>query len=217
MRRVVIVNADDFGQSAGVNGGIIEAHERGIVTSASLLVRGAAAAAAAGHARSTPRLSVGLHVDLGEWRRVDWVWEPVYEVVDVGDAAAVTAELGRQLDAFVELVGRPPTHLDSHQHVHREEPVRSALAASGAALGVPVRELTPGITYSGAFWPTVGVDVESLLTLLASLPPGVTEVGCHPGADEHEVDTLCDPRVRALLDADGIELASFADVAELVA
>jgi len=38
-RRYLIVNADDFGQSPGVNRGIIQAHEHGIVTSASLMVR----------------------------------------------------------------------------------------------------------------------------------------------------------------------------------
>ena len=63
--RWVIVNADDFGRSRGVNRGIVEAHERGIVTSASLMVRWAAAADAAAYARMRPELSVGLHVDLG--------------------------------------------------------------------------------------------------------------------------------------------------------
>src|SRR5436190_23980393 len=66
MRRAVIVNADDFGQSAGINRGIIEAHERGIVTSASLMVRWPAAPAAAAYACAHRGLSVGLHVDLGE-------------------------------------------------------------------------------------------------------------------------------------------------------
>ena len=75
MRRAVIVNADDFGQSAGITRGIIAAHERGIVTSASLMVRWPAAAAAAAYARAHHRLSVGLHVDLGEsvYRAGHWV------------------------------------------------------------------------------------------------------------------------------------------------
>ena len=41
--RILVVNADDFGQSEGVNRGIIEAHTNGIVTSASLMVRWPAA------------------------------------------------------------------------------------------------------------------------------------------------------------------------------
>ena len=67
--RFLIVNADDFGQSAGVNRGVAMAHEQGIVTSASLMVRWPAATGAAAFGRAHPGLSVGLHVDLGEWAR----------------------------------------------------------------------------------------------------------------------------------------------------
>jgi predicted glycoside hydrolase/deacetylase ChbG (UPF0249 family) len=38
-QRILIVNGDDFGRTAGVNRGIIEAHQRGVLTSASLMVR----------------------------------------------------------------------------------------------------------------------------------------------------------------------------------
>ncbi|PYS69828.1 MAG: hypothetical protein DMF73_14065 [Acidobacteria bacterium] len=57
-QRYLIVNADDFGQSPGINRGVIEAHENGIVTSASLMVRWPAAAEAAQYARGHPDLSV---------------------------------------------------------------------------------------------------------------------------------------------------------------
>ena len=50
--RYLIVNADDFGLSPGVNRGVVQAHERGIVTSASLMVRQPAAGAAAACARA---------------------------------------------------------------------------------------------------------------------------------------------------------------------
>ena len=66
--RYLIVNADDFGQSRGINRGITEAHEQGIVTSASLMVRWPAAPEAAAYARSHGSLSLGLHFDFGEWR-----------------------------------------------------------------------------------------------------------------------------------------------------
>jgi len=52
--RRLIVNADDFGQSPGINRGIMEAHERGIVTSVSLMVRWPAAVEAAAYARRLP-------------------------------------------------------------------------------------------------------------------------------------------------------------------
>ena len=75
--RFLIVNADDFGLSPGVNRGILETHERGILTAASLMVRAPAAAEAAAAAHDHPRLSVGLHLDLGEWICRDGAWEPV--------------------------------------------------------------------------------------------------------------------------------------------
>src|SRR5207249_7492687 len=84
-QRYLIVNADDFGLSPGVNRGIIKAHDQGIVTSASLMVRMPAAAEAAAYAREHPSLSVGLHCDLGEWTYRDRKWEPVYEVAPLDD------------------------------------------------------------------------------------------------------------------------------------
>src|SRR5438105_15542053 len=123
MKRYLVVNADDFGLSNGVNRGIIQAAQQGIVTSASLMVRQPAAAAAAAYARESTRLSVGLHVDLGEWIYRNGEWVHLYFVVPTDDAAAVRAEVAGQLADFNRLTGTDPTHLDSHQHVHREEPV----------------------------------------------------------------------------------------------
>src|SRR5229473_4216632 len=96
-KRYLIFNADDFGLSPGVNRGIIEAHEHGIVTSASLMVRWPAAAEAAAYGRERPNFGVGLHVDLSEWACHDETWVPLYEVVSVDDIAAVADEVARQL------------------------------------------------------------------------------------------------------------------------
>jgi predicted glycoside hydrolase/deacetylase ChbG (UPF0249 family) len=230
MRRLVI-NADDFGQSRGVNRGIVEAHERGIVTSASLMVRWPAAVEAAAYARARPSLSVGLHVDLGEWASREGAWRSLYTVAPLDDAAAVRGEIVRQALRFRELMGRIPTHLDSHQHVHRREPTRSALAALACDLDVPLREVDARVRYSGAFygqtaegepWPDA-ITTAALIQTLEALPPGLSELGCHPGyADDldtmyraeraREVAALCDPRVRQALARLEIQLTSFAGV-----
>ena len=232
--RTLVVNADDFGQSAGINAGIVEAHERGIVTSASLMVRWPAAGEAAELARSHPRLGVGLHLDLGEWAYRDGSWTPLYEVVPADDAAAVGAELERQLERFRELTGGDPTHIDSHQHAHRAEPVRSVVRAAARALGIPVRHFTEGIRYSGDFYGQGGsgypvpeaIGVESLVRIIEMLPAGITELACHPGDASGldsmygaertvELRTLCDPRVREAVERAGIRLASFAELPAL--
>src|SRR5262245_29293778 len=137
--RYLIVNADDFGQSPGVNRGVAMAHERGIVTSASLMVRWPAALEAAAYARCHPDLSLGLHLDLGEWECKNTDWQPRYEVVPVENASAVADEVAGQLAAFRRLLGADPTHIDSHQHVHTQEPVRRVVRDLADRLGVPVR------------------------------------------------------------------------------
>jgi predicted glycoside hydrolase/deacetylase ChbG (UPF0249 family) len=231
-KRHVIINADDFGQSPGVNRGIVAAHERGIVTSASLMVRWGAAAEAAAYGRAHPRLSLGLHLDLGEWACREGEWVRVYEVVCPEDAGAVAGEVGRQLAAFRDLVGRDPTHLDSHQHAHLQEPARSIVGETARRLKVPLRQCDPVVRYCGDFYgqtdegtplPEI-LCVEGLLQILCGLPSGVTELGCHPGEggdldtmyrDERalEVRVLCDPRVRYVLPDLSIDLLSFHDLA----
>ncbi|MDQ3677239.1 MAG: ChbG/HpnK family deacetylase [Actinomycetota bacterium] len=228
--RRLVVNADDLGRSEAINRGIMRAHSEGIVTSASLMVRSATAAPAAAAARKHPRLGLGLHLDLGEWEYSDGDWRSVYDVACADDAAAVEDELTRQLAEFERLVGAAPTHIDSHQHVHREEPVRSAVTRAAAALGIPVRH-APGVRYCGAFYgrgrhgvalPEL-ISTEALVALVGELAPGVTELGCHPAeavdfessyAAERPVElhALCDPRVRRTLDDHGVRLCSFRDV-----
>ena len=232
-KRYLIVNADDFGQSSGVNRGIIEAHERGIVTSASLMVRWPAAAEAAEYGREHPNLSLGLHFDLGEWVYRDEDWVPVYEVAPRDDATAVADEVSEQLATFRRLVGRDPTHIDSHQNVHLKEPrVRSVLIEVARRFEVPLRHFSPRVCCRGDFygqtpkglpWPDA-ISVEGLIEILAALPPGITELACHPGVDDDlesmyrserakEVEVLCDSRVRAAIIAEGIELGSFGSTA----
>jgi chitin disaccharide deacetylase len=226
--RQLIVNADDFGQSFGINRGIIRAYEHGIVTSASLMVRWPAAAEAAAFAQSNPGLSLGLHIDLGEWVYRDETWEQLYQVVPMDDHAAVADKVARQLDQFQRLAGRNPTHLDSHQHVHRSEPAYSVVSAISQELAIPLRHYTPTVRYCGNFYGQTGkglpipgaISVDSLIGILRALPPGCTELGCHPGEGDditsmyrdertEEQQTLCDPRVRAALLAEAIELCSF--------
>ena len=216
--RRLIVNADDLGLSPGITAGIFRAHREGIVTSASLMVRQDSAAEAAAWARlDHPDLGLGLHLDLGEWLQRDGAWEPVYVVADLDDAVAVANEIGRQLGRFRELVGRDPTHLDSHQHVHRFEPVRSLLAMAGKAMRIPVRH-HGAVRYCGGLYDHPAP--ETLARIIRDLPQGATELACHP-AERIDVPTayaeprraelaaLCDPSVRRAVADAGVQLSSF--------
>jgi chitin disaccharide deacetylase len=227
--RALIVNADDFGLTPGVNAGIARAHEEGILTSASLMVRWPAAEAAAAYAMRNPRLAVGLHADLGEWHFDEGEWQQTYDVVDLEDPDAVEAEIRGQLAAFRQIMGREPTHIDSHQHVHTHEPWPHFVRLA-EELGVPLRghgERIRNVSFYGRTQRGKAIDggisVDRMIEIVASLAPGITEVGCHPGVNEDtgsvyegeralEVDILCDPRVREAIEREGVALRSFADV-----
>ena len=229
--KYLIVNADDFGQSTGVNRGIIEAHERGIVTSASLMTRWLAAGEASLYAKDHPELSIGLHLDLGEWAYRAGAWVPLYTVVPLDDKSAVECEVSRQLDSFRRLIGRDPIHINSHQHVHMREPVRSVALQLCESLGVPLRDLCPEVHYFGRFYgqtwdglrlPT-HIRTDFLIDSLSTLPAGLTVIVCHPGDDvddlnsmyrverREELRVLCDPRLKAAITAFGIRLCSWDD------
>jgi predicted glycoside hydrolase/deacetylase ChbG (UPF0249 family) len=228
--RYLIVNADDFGFSDGVNRGILEAHDRGIVTSASLMVERPAAVEAAERARERPQLGLGLHAEVGRWRTS---WLPgrgsVRSAARLGPRAA--EELRRQLDRFRLLVGREPSHLDSHQHRHTAELVRPAFEEVAAELGVPLRRVDRRVRFCGEFYGHDGrgrpdheaITVDALIQLIERVEDGVTELGCHPGYPaglddwyrierEQEVRALCDPRVRRVVEREGIRLCSYTEI-----
>lgn len=230
--RFLIVNADDLGLSAAVNDGIFAAHERGVVTSASLMVRQGAAPEAAEAASAHPELAIGLHVDLGEWIYERGEWVQAYLHCETDDPSAVEAECRAQLERFRALLGREPTHLDSHQHVHESEPVKGVTEALAAELGLPLRNRA--VRYEGAFYGQSGkgdpfpegIAPEALIELIRALPSGWTEIGCHPAAGpvptssydaerQIELRTLCDPRVREALNVTNVNLCTFAQVNRL--
>lgn len=223
MTRWLIVNADDFGASEGINRGIVEAHTRGVLTSTSLMVTGAATEAAVDLAKGHPELGLGLHWDLdGEQA------EPGIDLEDVG---AVRAELARQLDVFLDLVGSPPTHFDTHHHVHRLPQVGAVVEELAGPFGVPLRQ-DGRVAFVGGFygqweWEVTDlshVSVDFLIWILRNeVGEGWTEVSCHPGyvtpdfasvyltEREAELRTLTDRRVAEEIEALGIRLASYRD------
>jgi hopanoid biosynthesis associated protein HpnK len=154
--RRLIVNADDFGFTAGVNRGISEAHTRGIVTSSTLMANGPAFEDAVRLAKSMPSLSVGCHVVL-----IDG--EPVLDAKrlssitstqsdgsrfrDGVESFAVRALAGRLDPAEIEAeasaqirklqaAGINISHIDTHKHTHLFPAVLRPLLRAARACGV---------------------------------------------------------------------------------
>lgn len=195
--RSLIVNADDLGLSESVNDGIFAAHEEGIVTSASLMALRDNAVSAIEALDGHRDLAVGLHLEAGE-------------------------DLHRQLELFRQMTGRDPTHLDSHKHVHEiDKAFGSAAESLATELEVPLRNR--GIHYERRFYGRDAISPEHLIALIEALPPGWTEIGCHPAAGpvpgssydaerQIELETLRHPGVKNLLNVTSVQLCSFAHV-----
>ena len=128
----LIVNADDFGYSPGINRGILDSHHRGIVTSTTVMVNQPAAPAGIEQALAdAPDLGLGLHVTLTKGRPVlppDQVPSLVdgegyfFHIRDWSDRLFsfdpdhIRREIEAQVSRFISLAGKPPDHLDSHHH-----------------------------------------------------------------------------------------------------
>ena len=149
----LVVNADDFGLSAGVNRGILEAYAAGVVSSVSVLVNAPGWTDAVQRLRDLgPGLGVGLHLNLTMGRPVSWggglcdarsgrfhtlpalVARALAGRLDPGDVAI---ECAAQL-ARLRTAGLVVTHLDSHRHVHVLPGVWGAVVEAARAAGVPV-------------------------------------------------------------------------------
>jgi predicted glycoside hydrolase/deacetylase ChbG (UPF0249 family) len=222
--KYLIVNADDFGASSGINRGIIKAHRTGILTSTSLMVNMPAAREAVDMAADSPTLSIGLHVMLTE--------ETGAPIVELCDTENCRAELARQVDRFQSLAGQLPTHLDSHHNIHRDPRVLPLFAAIAADYGLPLREHSPFRYFPNFYGQWDGethleqISVENLKAMLSNtLVSQFTELSCHPGyidldfesvysiEREAELRTLCDPSLPGHLKGIGVVLGSFRDFA----
>lgn len=152
MKRL-IVNADDFGLTAGVNRGIIEGHQRGIVTSATLMANGAAFEEAAGLARENPKLGVGCHLVLvgghcvAQRNEIPLLADSEGKlppdlprlVAKLTGGKKMAPQLAAEFRAQVEKIreaGIEPTHLDTHKHTHCHPRVMEALAEVAEEFGV---------------------------------------------------------------------------------
>jgi chitin disaccharide deacetylase len=129
------VNADDFGASSSINTAVIDAHQRGILTTASLMVNGAAAVDAVRLARENPRLGIGLHLTLchgaaslppaqipalantrGEFRASPVAAGMIY-FFSRAAREQLAAEISAQFDKFAE-TGLSMDHVNGHLHFH---------------------------------------------------------------------------------------------------
>ncbi len=151
MRRL-IVNADDFGYTSGVNRAIVEAHSHGVVTSSTLMANGPAFAEATRLARTVPKLSVGCHVVLTDGVPVltaaqlpslttnshfrdGMMTFAARSIAGRMNADEIIAEASAQIRKL-QSAGIAVSHIDTHKHTHLFPGVLRPLLRAAAACGV---------------------------------------------------------------------------------
>src|SRR6185437_9785701 len=264
----LIVNADDFGYTRGVNLGIVRGCQQGIVTSTTRMANGNAFEDAVACAKANPQLGVGVHLVLVGGRCV----AKPQEIRSLADAEGnlpaslgdllrklwagsiepneIACELRAQIRRVIE-AGIEPTHVDCHKHTHLQPQVMEQVAAVAGEFGIrrvrrPYEEFgtlfafaakgraslrriaaarnfrTPdhflGVAATGT------LDRGALLSMISSIGEGVTELMCHPGVcdaeleqsatrlkrqREVELEALTDPAVREGLKRQDIELIDY--------
>ena len=250
----LIVNADDFGYAESVSTGIVRAHREGIVTATTFMANAPHTDGAAKLARATPSLDVGVHLVVTFDRPVGDVSRCRSLVDEDGKFYRPKALMSRDIDreeALFEfraqyrkarnLIGRDPTHLDTHHWVHDHPALEWAIGElaleTGAAARIHSDEQRDRLRARGVRTPDHfarefqyegKVGAEQLLALLKELArrDDVAELMCHPGETDEslikksgyarerptELKTLTDPRVHAAVRDLGITLATFADL-----
>jgi predicted glycoside hydrolase/deacetylase ChbG (UPF0249 family) len=150
----LIVNADDFGQTAGINRAVLELHMAGLISSATLMARAAATDQAIDIARATPTLGIGCHIVLSDGEPV----LPPAQIPSLLDPSTnlfiprLTVFLGRlftgriraeEIEAeataqiqYLQSRGLQVTHVDTHRHTHMFPCVLRPLLRGARACGI---------------------------------------------------------------------------------
>ena len=252
LARLLIVNADDFGRSKGVNHGIVRANREGIVTSTTLMTNAPSTGHAATLATTRPGLAIGVHLVLTYQKplldpsrirslvREDGsFWRPSELLARSLDKREALMEYRAQFARARELIGREPTHIDTHHWVHDHPALSWAVRELALETGAAARTHTPaqrdeyrasGVRtpdhFTREFQHPGHIGLEDLLTILGRLEDGVTELMCHPGEPDPELvatsayarerplelAVLTDPRVGEALERERITLTTFAEL-----
>lgn len=237
-----IINADDFGYSKGVNYGIIEAHQQGIVTSATLMANMPGATHAAALAKDNPNLGVGVHLVLtigkplsedvpslidenGHFLRYN-------ELVNNAQPTDVEKEWTAQIEYCLSL-GIKPTHFDSHHHVHQHPNIYPVVEKLAEKYQVPIRFVPDGkkeiqpVPFLCTDFYGDHLTVEHTITLFQQLlKQDVVEIMTHPAFIDYELMTgssyhlerpkelmiLTHPKIQEFINNNNIQLVHFGNL-----
>ena len=243
MVRKLIINADDFGMTEGVTKGIIASHADGVVTSTTLLMNAPFTEFDLEEAKKYPCLGVGIHLAATIGRPLikgaksftdsegNFLKLADYLRNDVEvDLEELYVEWKAQIEHFIRLAQKLPTHIDSHHHVHTVSRHHNIVIQLAKEYDVPVRESEKILdtyehaTFMGDFY---GADL-TVATLTYELVKDIEimEIMCHPAYLDQktyettsyhlprmkEMEILRSKELQTFIEQNGIHLITFADL-----
>lgn len=208
---MLIINADDFGLTKGINKGIVKGFSQGIITSATALVNMPCWVHAADLVSKYPCLGIGLQFNISQGDPVcnpeeipslveDGTFAGSSECISAADSADVARELSSQYQRLL-VSGVKPTHIGSHQNIHSLSNVLPVILDFAGRVGLPVRlisqarklYLSAGTATTGElivdFWDR-GANRPNFERLLLDCNSDSVELQCHPGIMDAELEGL---------------------------
>jgi predicted glycoside hydrolase/deacetylase ChbG (UPF0249 family) len=244
MIKKLIVNADDFGMTDGVSLGILHAHTDGVVTSTTTMMNMPSVKFALDLSKDFPDLGIGIHLVLTAGRPLvdgatsytdsdgNFIKKDAYpnnepENINVSE---LYTEWKAQIELFIEMTGKKPTHIDSHHHVHLLPELQEVAIRLAREYDLPMRQRNQIIDHyeyvrcaDKMYNELVNYD---FLVREVSVNEDMIEFMCHPAYIDQtlydmssyslvrmeELELLRSQKVKDFIKQNNISLISFADI-----
>lgn len=215
MKRFLIVNADDCNLTPGVTRAILDCHDTGILTSTTFMISLPVEPETVKAVLSRKNLGVGIHLNVTMGRPVSAPDEIASLLGEGGKfkklgeqtgrlpkAAHLALEYQNQINRFRKILGRMPTHLDTHHQVHDHDFFYEVLKNVARKNQLPLRrsmrmrdpQKAKGVKSTDHFFGNLTVEGywrdEPLKTVLINLPEGISEIMCHPGIHDRDLENV---------------------------
>lgn len=246
MIKKLIVNADDFGMTEGNSIGIIHSHTDGILTSTTCMMNMPFAKFALDLAEKFPKLGVGIHFVLtvgrplvdgaksytdadGNFMRL----KDYPNGVPHADPEELYKEWKAQMELFIKIAGKKPTHIDSHHHMHLLPQHQEVAIKLAKEYDLPMRQTTKilenyeYVRCADQMYDDL-INYDFMISEL-SVDEEMIEYMCHPAyVDQrlYDMTSYCLPRMKELellrsqeikdfIQDNNIELISYVDLKKL--
>lgn len=194
----IIINADDFGYSRGVNFGIVDSFKLGILTSTTLMVNMPGTEHAVKLSKSVPELGVGLHLNLtlgypltngkSLIDKSNQMIKPTkMSNTHIYDESEIYNEIDAQYKAFLKLMGKVPTHIDSHLFsTDKIDKIKKVAIEYAIDHNIPLRNHTinkfPNVKFINHRNYNSSPSLEYILENFSKIKQfNHVEIMCHPG------------------------------------